>query len=308
MQAVNPFNNGMNLISETIVSAWQLFQNKNDDMAIGVVMECQQSFPDSQDLQETLTRLFQAIHKRKDEAMLALTLEESKQATTTVHVAPPPAAAEGEKKEQPVLEKSAIVPRLVIKLKRPKKADTPEAAPTVGASATSEDDKGNRTKKRKKVAEAVADLWCRECETKVTPQWRRGPEGLATLCNACGLRYASKKPSPATKEKEASDSSSRASREIARPDAPKLDFLVDVALAASLEEAPARPDPLAALRAQPVPVRKSAKSASTALQNYYNEEKKQPANKLEEVSSSDEDPAHEYTSVSGDEDSLGSNA
>ncbi|ONM19952.1 GATA transcription factor 12 [Zea mays] len=31
---------------------------------------------------------------------------------------------------------------------------------------------------------------CRHCHSPDTPQWRTGPNGRATLCNACGLRYA----------------------------------------------------------------------------------------------------------------------
>lgn len=30
---------------------------------------------------------------------------------------------------------------------------------------------------------------CAHCETTKTPQWRRGPLGPHTLCNACGLQY-----------------------------------------------------------------------------------------------------------------------
>lgn len=32
---------------------------------------------------------------------------------------------------------------------------------------------------------------CSHCETNHTPQWRAGPLGRNTLCNACGLRYKS---------------------------------------------------------------------------------------------------------------------
>ncbi|GFY91363.1 GATA transcription factor 12 [Actinidia rufa] len=32
---------------------------------------------------------------------------------------------------------------------------------------------------------------CSHCETEVTPQWRIGPDGSNTLCNACGVRYKS---------------------------------------------------------------------------------------------------------------------
>uniref|UniRef100_A0A1J3IZS1 GATA transcription factor 11 n=1 Tax=Noccaea caerulescens TaxID=107243 RepID=A0A1J3IZS1_NOCCA len=32
---------------------------------------------------------------------------------------------------------------------------------------------------------------CTHCETTMTPQWREGPHGPKTLCNACGVRYRS---------------------------------------------------------------------------------------------------------------------
>ncbi|KAH7690880.1 Zinc finger NHR/GATA-type protein [Dioscorea alata] len=32
---------------------------------------------------------------------------------------------------------------------------------------------------------------CKHCETEDTPQWRAGPEGPKTLCNACGVRFKS---------------------------------------------------------------------------------------------------------------------
>ncbi|KAJ1254238.1 hypothetical protein BS78_K100600 [Paspalum vaginatum] len=32
---------------------------------------------------------------------------------------------------------------------------------------------------------------CNHCSTSNTPQWRAGPEGKRTLCNACGIRYRS---------------------------------------------------------------------------------------------------------------------
>lgn len=30
---------------------------------------------------------------------------------------------------------------------------------------------------------------CTHCGTTKTPQWREGPAGPKTLCNACGIRY-----------------------------------------------------------------------------------------------------------------------
>ena len=29
---------------------------------------------------------------------------------------------------------------------------------------------------------------CHNCQAENTPEWRRGPDGARTLCNACGLR------------------------------------------------------------------------------------------------------------------------
>ncbi|CAN5956457.1 unnamed protein product, partial [Sphagnum jensenii] len=37
----------------------------------------------------------------------------------------------------------------------------------------------------------AAVLRCRHCQTQRTPQWRTGPMGPKTLCNACGVRYKS---------------------------------------------------------------------------------------------------------------------
>eukprot|EP01095_Lingulamoeba_sp_RSL-Kostka_P002155 TRINITY_DN13046_c0_g1_i1.p1 TRINITY_DN13046_c0_g1~~TRINITY_DN13046_c0_g1_i1.p1 ORF type:complete len:127 (+),score=3.71 TRINITY_DN13046_c0_g1_i1:93-473(+) len=34
------------------------------------------------------------------------------------------------------------------------------------------------------------NIYCRSCFTKSTPEWRRGPDGYKSLCNACGLRYS----------------------------------------------------------------------------------------------------------------------
>ncbi|KAH7147267.1 GATA zinc finger-domain-containing protein [Fusarium sp. MPI-SDFR-AT-0072] len=31
---------------------------------------------------------------------------------------------------------------------------------------------------------------CHSCSRINTPEWRRGPDGARTLCNACGLHYA----------------------------------------------------------------------------------------------------------------------
>ncbi|CDW99083.1 hypothetical protein [Sporisorium scitamineum] len=49
------------------------------------------------------------------------------------------------------------------------------------------DIKGPQYKKRSR---APAPGSCQACGTSETPEWRRGPDGARTLCNACGLHYA----------------------------------------------------------------------------------------------------------------------
>eukprot|EP01096_Ripella_sp_DP13-Kostka_P000981 TRINITY_DN1115_c0_g1_i2.p1 TRINITY_DN1115_c0_g1~~TRINITY_DN1115_c0_g1_i2.p1 ORF type:complete len:358 (+),score=119.45 TRINITY_DN1115_c0_g1_i2:107-1180(+) len=47
------------------------------------------------------------------------------------------------------------------------------------------------TKKRRRVrAEMPEDVFCRHCKTTQTPEWRRGPDGRKSLCNACGLFFS----------------------------------------------------------------------------------------------------------------------
>ncbi|KAJ1677753.1 hypothetical protein EV182_005512, partial [Spiromyces aspiralis] len=47
-----------------------------------------------------------------------------------------------------------------------------------------------RQRKRAKRPEASPPNCCRSCGISDTPEWRRGPDGARTLCNACGLHYA----------------------------------------------------------------------------------------------------------------------
>ncbi|KAI9805879.1 MAG: hypothetical protein M1825_000493 [Sarcosagium campestre] len=54
-------------------------------------------------------------------------------------------------------------------------------------------DKDNRTGGDKKKKLKVADEYvCTDCGTLDSPEWRKGPSGPKTLCNACGLRWAKK--------------------------------------------------------------------------------------------------------------------
>ncbi|KAI6155530.1 hypothetical protein BKA82DRAFT_3968129, partial [Pisolithus tinctorius] len=51
---------------------------------------------------------------------------------------------------------------------------------------------GNSASKNKyrKRSRATPPGKCHSCNIRETPEWRRGPDGARTLCNACGLHYA----------------------------------------------------------------------------------------------------------------------
>lgn len=43
---------------------------------------------------------------------------------------------------------------------------------------------------KKRKASGTPDMYCHSCGTTDTVEWRRGPDGSKSLCNACGLHYA----------------------------------------------------------------------------------------------------------------------
>lgn len=49
-------------------------------------------------------------------------------------------------------------------------------------------------------------MFCLQCGTTQSPEWRAGPEGPKTLCNACGLAYYKKNKKLAQAEKKAAAS------------------------------------------------------------------------------------------------------
>eukprot|EP01088_Endostelium_zonatum_P015421 TRINITY_DN3778_c0_g1_i1.p1 TRINITY_DN3778_c0_g1~~TRINITY_DN3778_c0_g1_i1.p1 ORF type:complete len:173 (-),score=20.49 TRINITY_DN3778_c0_g1_i1:115-633(-) len=49
---------------------------------------------------------------------------------------------------------------------------------------------GSLRKKSKRARENKEGLVCTHCGKTSSPEWRRGPLGKNTLCNACGLYYA----------------------------------------------------------------------------------------------------------------------
>ncbi|KAH3758692.1 hypothetical protein Pelo_9510 [Pelomyxa schiedti] len=51
--------------------------------------------------------------------------------------------------------------------------------------------KGNSSRRRANTVDK-SQLYCHFCGRKSTPEWRKGPDGPATLCNACGLQWAKK--------------------------------------------------------------------------------------------------------------------
>merc|ERR1712137_28870 len=72
------------------------------------------------------------------------------------------------------------------------------------------------TKKRKR---GDSDRTCHSCATSETPEWRRGPNGPRTLCNACGLKWAKKRR---TDEKQNTSPSDTAESTISLPSLPTI--------------------------------------------------------------------------------------
>ncbi|MCJ1253675.1 blue light receptor [Lignoscripta atroalba] len=53
-------------------------------------------------------------------------------------------------------------------------------------------DKESRGGDKKKKLKVADEYVCTDCGTLDSPEWRKGPNGPKTLCNACGLRWAKK--------------------------------------------------------------------------------------------------------------------
>lgn len=61
--------------------------------------------------------------------------------------------------------------------------------PGVGGKPAHNSGDGGDKKRKVKAAE---EFVCTDCGTLDSPEWRKGPSGPKTLCNACGLRWAKK--------------------------------------------------------------------------------------------------------------------
>ncbi|KAF8136525.1 white collar 2 type of transcription factor [Boletus edulis] len=60
------------------------------------------------------------------------------------------------------------------------------------SAQSADDDLGDDTLRRKRMRKAhnVEQYVCVTCGRTDSPEWRKGPQGPKTLCNACGLRWA----------------------------------------------------------------------------------------------------------------------
>ncbi|KAF8896119.1 hypothetical protein BD779DRAFT_562732 [Infundibulicybe gibba] len=66
---------------------------------------------------------------------------------------------------------------------------TKRATSAAGGSGTAGQPK-SKYRKRSSGQRATPPGKCHSCNIRETPEWRRGPDGARTLCNACGLHYA----------------------------------------------------------------------------------------------------------------------
>lgn len=60
------------------------------------------------------------------------------------------------------------------------------------SDSVSDSDRKARQSARKRKKTSVRYGGCHMCGITESPEWRKGPDGLNTLCNACGLQYAKK--------------------------------------------------------------------------------------------------------------------
>eukprot|EP01113_Clastostelium_recurvatum_P012964 TRINITY_DN1677_c0_g1_i3.p1 TRINITY_DN1677_c0_g1~~TRINITY_DN1677_c0_g1_i3.p1 ORF type:complete len:480 (-),score=149.43 TRINITY_DN1677_c0_g1_i3:69-1508(-) len=60
----------------------------------------------------------------------------------------------------------------------------------------------HKKRKRGLNKQSRSNVSCQQCGTSSTPEWRKGPSGPGTLCNACGLQYSKKIREEKLREKE----------------------------------------------------------------------------------------------------------
>ncbi|KAF2774146.1 hypothetical protein EJ03DRAFT_346782 [Teratosphaeria nubilosa] len=89
-----------------------------------------------------------------------------------------------------VLEQQAAYEQSIVDQRQAHKG-IPEAPPPLAQDQEDEakaDMSSQDNKKRR--GRAAPPGRCHSCNRAETPEWRRGPDGARTLCNACGLHYA----------------------------------------------------------------------------------------------------------------------
>lgn len=72
--------------------------------------------------------------------------------------------------------------------------------------------------RKKSTAVDKSQCVCERCLTKTTPQWRPGPNGQNTLCNACGLKWFRHEKSKGVQKADAASSALKKSDEIKDPE------------------------------------------------------------------------------------------
>jgi len=84
-----------------------------------------------------------------------------------------------------------------------------------GIGAEDDYDDHQRRKKFKKTTLGDDQRVCMTCGRTDSPEWRKGPHGPKTLCNACGLRWAKRTRRP---ESEMAIASNSAVQDVADPE------------------------------------------------------------------------------------------
>ncbi|PGH11619.1 hypothetical protein AJ79_04759 [Helicocarpus griseus UAMH5409] len=63
-------------------------------------------------------------------------------------------------------------------------------APPASVLAGRDERRKSNNNERRRSSKPVETHFCTDCGTFSSPEWRKGPSGKKTLCNACGLRWA----------------------------------------------------------------------------------------------------------------------
>ncbi|XP_074576134.1 GATA transcription factor 4-like [Curcuma longa] len=90
--------------------------------------------------------------------------------------------------------RSGAAERTDIGRKRPRStawASLALSSPSSSSSSSNEFFSDGSGRRKKGSGSGAAPRRCTHCESEKTPQWRTGPLGPKTLCNACGVRYKS---------------------------------------------------------------------------------------------------------------------